>query len=292
MDEWNVGDPADWGDSVGVPDIPYMGYLQDDDDEKDSHPHMTHSQRLVNEAWRLRQDCMLDEALDKINKSLETCGSGRAYNIKAIILEDMGDYEGALYNYKQALQRKHPPIVPDNLARLYNRMAESGRYSKEKSLDYINKALDLTKDESDRLEFLATKSDVLKDLGRHREAYVCNKLSNKQFNLVDEFETQSKILQNTDDTFICITGRKFYGYSAPTRKGTVIDLIKEPENQHDPDAIRVEYNGDSVGYVANANFTLIDEASSASDIKGLFEDKAKAEILFIYMEEHLVARLI
>lgn len=110
MDEWHVGDPADWGDSVGVPDILYMGYLQDDDeDEKDFHHHKTYSQRLVDEAWRLRQDYRNDEALDKINRALKTCASGRAYNIKAIILEDMGDYEGALYNYKQALQRKHPP---------------------------------------------------------------------------------------------------------------------------------------------------------------------------------------
>lgn len=35
MDEWKVGDPADWGDHVGVPDTRYMDYLKEDDEEKD-----------------------------------------------------------------------------------------------------------------------------------------------------------------------------------------------------------------------------------------------------------------
>ena len=37
MDEWHVGDPPDWGDRIGVPDIPYMGYINggDDDDDKE-----------------------------------------------------------------------------------------------------------------------------------------------------------------------------------------------------------------------------------------------------------------
>ena len=41
MDEWHVGDPADWGDSVGVPDIPYMGYLKDEEDEPPERPPKT-----------------------------------------------------------------------------------------------------------------------------------------------------------------------------------------------------------------------------------------------------------
>lgn len=38
MDEWKVGDPSDWGDHVGVPDIPYMGYINDDGYEDDYSP--------------------------------------------------------------------------------------------------------------------------------------------------------------------------------------------------------------------------------------------------------------
>lgn len=35
MDEWKAGDPADWGDHVGVPDTRYMGYLKDNEDKED-----------------------------------------------------------------------------------------------------------------------------------------------------------------------------------------------------------------------------------------------------------------
>ena len=55
MDEWHVGDPADWGDHVGVPDIPYMGYLQDDDEEqKPGRVSKAHQLRV--EAWALREN--------------------------------------------------------------------------------------------------------------------------------------------------------------------------------------------------------------------------------------------
>lgn len=33
MDKWTPGDPADWGDGLCAPDLPYMGYLKEDDDE-------------------------------------------------------------------------------------------------------------------------------------------------------------------------------------------------------------------------------------------------------------------
>ena len=33
MDKWNVGDPSDWGDSIGVPDKAYMGYLNGGNDD-------------------------------------------------------------------------------------------------------------------------------------------------------------------------------------------------------------------------------------------------------------------
>ena len=33
MREWQVGDPVGYGNDIGVPDIPYMGYLKDNDEE-------------------------------------------------------------------------------------------------------------------------------------------------------------------------------------------------------------------------------------------------------------------
>ena len=33
MRDWQVGDPIGDGNDIGVPDIPYMGYLRDSDEE-------------------------------------------------------------------------------------------------------------------------------------------------------------------------------------------------------------------------------------------------------------------
>ena len=69
-------------------------------------------------------------------------------------------------------------------------------------------------------------------------------------------------------------------------------MVKEPENQYDRDAIRVEMNGNTVGYVANSPRTLIKETKSATDIKNRFESRTRAKILFIFMERYTVAKLI
>ena len=295
MDEWHVGDPEDWGDSVGVPDIPYMGYLQNDEDDDERPPRRpSRVNQLREEAWQLYQDYRSHEALLKINEALEYSNHWRLLNIKAIILEDLGDEEEALRFYDMAMQRSEAQIVRDNKARLLERIAWSRKCSNDhqKALDMINEALRLTGDEEDRKKFFGTKRNILSLMGRKREAYVCNMLANERPEMVDEFESQSKILKNTRGTLICIAGREHYGYAAPTNSGAVVDLIKEPDNEHDSDAIRVEYQKMTVGYVANSPYTLIDEAKSSSQIGGLFERSAKAKILFVFMQDYLLAEMI
>ena len=293
MDEWHVGDPADWGDSVGVPDIPYMGYLQDDEDEERPR-RPSKANRLRAEAWALREDGRFREALDKINEALECSGSWQLLNVKAIILEDLGDDEGAMRFYDMALRQSNAQYVKDNKARLLERIAWSAKYSDDlpRALDMVNQALKLTGDEEDRKTFFGTKRNILSLMGRRREAYVCNMLANGLPEKVDEFESQSKILKEATGTLICIAGRQHYNNSVPTNGGAVVDLIKEPDNEHDGDAIRVEFQGSTVGYVANSPYTKIDEAKSASEIKNLFEERTKAKILFVFMQEYLVGEVI
>ena len=295
MDEWHVGDPEDWGDSVGVPDIPYMGYLQNGEDDDDKPPRKpSRPDYLRSEAWMLREDGRPQEALSKINEALEYSNHWKLLNVKAIILEDLGDDRRALEYYDMALRQTDAQFVRDNKARLLERLAWSRKYSDDlhEALDMVNQALRLTGDDEDRKTFFATKRNILSLMGRRREAYVCNLLANGLTGKVDEFERQSEILKNTKGTVICIAGREHYSNSAPTVGGSMVDLIKEPENEHDSDAIRVEYQGKTVGYVANSSYTLIDEAKSASQIKGLFQSSAKAKILFVFMQDYLLAEMI
>ena len=172
-------------------------------------------------------------------------------------------------------------------------MAWQDKYSGnlKEALDKVNLALKLTGDEDDRCEFFTTKAHILALMGRKRETYVCNMLANRCPERVDEFERQSEILKSTKNTLVCIAGRNHYGYSAPTDEGSIVELIKEPENEHDSDAIRVEYHQKTVGYIANSPYTLIDEVKSASEIKNLFETRSRARILFVFMQDYLIAEL-
>ena len=98
-------------------------------------------------------------------------------------------------------------------------------------------------------------------------------------------------MRNSPETFIHIAGA--YRYRRGLRgfqEGMIVDLIREPENVHDSDAIRVELNGEKIGYVANSPRTLIDEVKSASDLKNT--DVSKAEIVFILIGTYLIAKLI
>lgn len=39
MREWQVGDPIGDGNDIGVPDIPYMDYLKNSEDDEIPHNH-------------------------------------------------------------------------------------------------------------------------------------------------------------------------------------------------------------------------------------------------------------
>mgnify|MGYP006967282432 CR=1 FL=1 len=67
-------------------------------------------------------------------------------------------------------------------------------------------------------------------------------------------------------------------------------MVKEPDNPHDPNAIRVEINGETVGYVANSEYTLIREVKSARDIKDT--NSRHAEVQFILLNNWVIAKLI
>lgn len=55
--------------------------------------------------------------------------------------------------------------------------------------------------------------------------------------------------------FITIVGLNSYYGTAPFHEGQKLTLVKEPENRHDKEAIRVELPGlGLVGYVANSTY--------------------------------------
>ena len=82
--------------------------------------------------------------------------------------------------------------------------------------------------------------------------------------------------------YFTITGLCHYYGSDFLKKGMRVKLIKEPDNQFDKEAIRVELKGlGKIGYVANSTHTVLGETMSAGRIYDHMRKKAKGKILIV-----------
>lgn len=302
MDEWQVGDPTGFGNDAGVPDIPYMGYLQTDDDDDTNvppqtvDPNVSRAKRLADEAYELQEEDRFDEALVLINRALELDSNNfNNWNVKAIIIDNSGHPEDAIEFYDRALAIRPTNVVKTNKAECLYRIAyirNAMRRSPERSLEIINEALKLLPDDEERGRFIHMKGRILQSLDRKIQAKKCFLLADGMTDKIMQLEEQEKIIKNTRQPLINITGTQFYKGCGILKEGIVVDLIKEPENEHDSNAIRVELNGETVGYVADSPYTLIDGLKSARQIQDRFTDKTRAKFLFRFMDEFNVAKLI
>ena len=84
------------------------------------------------------------------------------------------------------------------------------------------------------------------------------------------------------DMFITIIGMQFRHGAEFLERGDVVKLIKEPDNEYDKEAIRVEIKPlGKIGYVANSTKTVIGDCFSAGRLYDKIGDKTKAEIVFV-----------
>ena len=300
MDEWHVGDPADWGDSVGVPDIPYMGYLNNgdggDEPPRNNPNRKPKDQVLSDEAWELYMDYRSSEAIILINRAIEL--NSRNYNHwnrKAIILEDLMRYDESKRCYEESLRlRPGNDVVLANKARMMKDLAEN-ETDIQKALEIITEAIGLLNSIREKMDvgsFWRVKGEIYECLGNEAEAYRCFLKAANMEDKLKELDERINYLKTTDDTLIKIAGTSFYNNTHLIRQGSIIDLIAESENEHDRDAIRVEFNGNTIGYVANSPRTLIDGVKSATYLKDKIKPDQKAEIKFWYLDRHIIAKLI
>ena len=75
--------------------------------------------------------------------------------------------------------------------------------------------------------------------------------------------------------FITITGQNNYLGMKPFKVGRIVKIVKEPENQYDQDAIRVELPFiETIGYVANSVNTVFAGTCSAGKLYDKIDDYA------------------
>ena len=79
-----------------------------------------------------------------------------------------------------------------------------------------------------------------------------------------------------------IAGTHHYSGSDFMEKGMKVRLVKEPDNRHDTEAIRVEMAGfGHVGYVANSPYTVVGESWSAGRLYDKIGNSAEGKIKYV-----------
>jgi hypothetical protein len=85
-----------------------------------------------------------------------------------------------------------------------------------------------------------------------------------------------------ENIFITITGHQSFLGLKPYKVGRVVKLVKDRENEHDEDAIRVELPFiDTIGYVANSTNTVYKGTHSAGRLYDKIGEEAFAQIMFV-----------
>lgn len=79
--------------------------------------------------------------------------------------------------------------------------------------------------------------------------------------------------------YFTLTGTKHYYGTDFLKKGMKIKLVKEPKNEHDKEAIKVEFKGlGKIGYVANSSWTVIGDCMSAGRLYDRIGKKAVGRV--------------
>ena len=82
--------------------------------------------------------------------------------------------------------------------------------------------------------------------------------------------------------YFTITGTKYRFGQEFMKKDMPVRLEKEPDNEHDQEAIKVMMDGlGLVGYVANSTHTVLGESWSAGRLYDKIGDTAEGTILYV-----------
>ena len=80
--------------------------------------------------------------------------------------------------------------------------------------------------------------------------------------------------------YFTITGMNHYYGMDFLKKKMKVRLVKEPDNEYDKEAIRVELKGlGKIGYVANSTCTVLGDSMSAGRLYDKIKKKAKARVV-------------
>lgn len=85
-----------------------------------------------------------------------------------------------------------------------------------------------------------------------------------------------------DTIYFTLTGTRYYQGQEFLKEGMRVQLVKEPDNQHDKEAILVRMEGiGDIGHVANSHYSVIGESFSAGRLYDKINDTAYGKVLYV-----------
>ena len=74
------------------------------------------------------------------------------------------------------------------------------------------------------------------------------------------------------------------------KKGSIFNIVKEPDNPYDMEAIAVKSDNITIAYVANSVRTVVKGTMSAGRIYDKFGEDCEIEVIFV--RDQIIAKLI
>lgn len=246
-------------------------------------------------ALKLKEEGKLKEALRIIDDALnENPNDFKNWNAKALILDSLSEYKKAIECFDNALKLNNSDFIKKDKANtLYNfakvTFFPEGDY--EKAMNLIDYALDNLPEDEDASEYLFLKAEIYESMGMPMETRVYYLKAEGEFEKANQLSAQMEFIKNSDDVLITVSGTNFFKGLNPFENGRIFNLVKQPDNEHDRDAIAIFSADEQVGFVANSQYTLIDGVKSASEIK-FIDDNQKAEVVFVFFDRYVIMRLV
>lgn len=263
-------------------------YIDSDDDAHQAKFKVSNTPRidyLINEK-------RFEEALVEIEQVLKSDDDCTNWNLKGIILNNLGRHEEAVECFDKSLGVEDSSEIQLNKANALYDWAKVTFFpegNNDKALQLINNALETLPESEDASEYYFLKAEILEGLEELAESHKNYLMAHKEFDRLKEFERQLDYLENTNDTLFVITGCGFYNFTP--EPGMSVDLVRDDDNEHDPDAIAVMFDNEIIGYVANSSYTLIDNVKSASELREMIDENSRGTILFIHLGEYVLTKL-
>ena len=254
------------------------GYSSDNDygteSNVENNEYIVKRNNYSKKAWDYYLNNKYEDALYYINLALDLDNyHANNWNIKAIIFDHMGRYREAEQCYNKAISLHPNDLVYSNKAGMLRSWAGS----------LIEKSDNLSNRLSTLEEALEKNRQAINTLPKNKSKnpFIGQKnLIESKIKVEKEYQNNVETLKKySKDELFTITGMQFYINNIKYTPGMPLKLVKEPDNEHDRDAIAVYAQNKKIGYVANNAYTKFEFTSSASELQEKIQNTAQGSYL-------------